>query len=365
MKMRPSLRTPYAVAAAASLVLMIAIAGRVLAADLPTVVVVATGGTIAMKIDPETGGPVPALSGEDLVSAVPELKDLAQIRVVEFSNIPSDYMGPDRWPDLSRTVDEQLGDPAVAGVIITHGTDTLEETAYFLDLTLKSDKPVVCIGAQRSASEGDTDGPRNLRNAVRQVLDDEAKGKGVTVTLNHYINAARPVTKTHTSNVETFQSGDYGYLGYVDVDQVVFFSEPSRRQKLQLPDQLPRVDLIAMYTGADGSFVRSAADGGAQGIVVEAFGWGNVNEAMYEAIKYAIDKGVPVVVSTRVHNGRALPIYGFKGGGKTLQQIGAVFADDLSAWKARILLMLALPNTEEQDELQAYFSQETPESSEQ
>lgn len=348
-----------AAAAAICLMLMIITTSRSLAADLPTVVVVATGGTIAMKIDPETGGPAPALSGEDLISVVPELKELANIRVVEFSNIPSDYMGPDRWPDLSRTIDEQLANPDVAGVIVTHGTDTLEDTAYFLDLTLKSDKPVVCIGAQRSASEADTDGPRNLINAVRQVLTEEAKGKGVTVTMNHYINAARPVTKTHTSNVETFQSGDYGYLGAIDVDRVVFFADPSRRQKLPLPDELPRVDLAPMYAGADGSFVRHAADTGAEGIVVEAFGWGNVNEPMYEAIKYAIDRGVPVVVSTRVHNGRALPIYGFKGGGKTLQEIGAVFGDDLSSWKARILLMLTLPQTKEQEALQKYFSQQT------
>lgn len=331
---------------------------RATAQDLPTVVVVATGGTIAMTVDPQTGAPVPALSGEDLIAAVPAVAELATIRVVEFSNIPSDYMGPDRWPDLSRAVDEVLTDPEVAGVVVTHGTDTLEETAYFLDLTLQSDKPVVCVGAQRSASEEDTDGPRNLLNAVRQILAEDAAGKGVTVTMNHYINAARPVTKTHTSNVETFDSGDYGYLGYVDVDRVVFFRESLRRQKLPLPEgELPRVDLIAMYAGADGGYVRHAVDTGAEGIVIEAFGWGNVNEPMYEAIKYALDEGVPVVVSTRVHDGRTQPVYGFTGGGATLKEIGAVFSDDLSAGKARILLMLALPQTKDREELQAYFDQ--------
>jgi L-asparaginase len=325
------------------------------AAELPTVTVVATGGTIAMKVDPQTGGPVPALSGEDLIAAVPKLKELANIKVVEFSNIPSYYMGPDRWPGLSRKIDEVLADPGVAGVVVTHGTDTLEETAYFLDLTLRSDKPVVCIGAQRNASEEDTDGPRNITNAVRQVLAEDAAGKGVTVTLNHFINAARPVTKTHTNNVETFQSGEYGYLGYVDADRVIFYREERRRQKLPLPEQLPRVDLVPMYPGADGSHVRHAVDMGAQGIVVEAYGWGNVNEAMYEAIKDARDKGVPVVISTRVPNGRVLPVYASKGGGATLKQLGAVYADDLSSWKARVLLMLALPQTKDPTQLQAYF----------
>ena len=326
------------------------------AEQLPTVVIVATGGTIAMKINPETGGPVPALSGEDLVAAVPELEGLADIRVVEFSNIPSDYMGPELWPGLTKAVDEALADPGVAGVVVTHGTDTLEETAYFLDLTLESDKPVVAIGAQRSASEADTDGPRNLHAAVTQVLAEDAAGRGVTVTLNHYINAAREVRKTHTHNVDAFASGDYGYLGYVYLDdRVVFFREPERRQKLPLPEELPRVDLIAMYSGADGGYVRHAADTGAEGIVVEAFGLGNVNEPMYEAIEYAIDKGVPVVISTRVYDGSVLPAYGFKGGGATLEEIGAVFAGDLTPSKARILLMLALAQTKDREELQAYF----------
>jgi L-asparaginase len=326
------------------------------AAEPPTVAIVATGGTIAMKVDPATGTPKPALSGEDLIAAVPELRELATVRVVEFSNVPSDYMGPDRWPGLARRIDEVLADPGVTGVVVTHGTDTLEDTAYFLDLTLKSDKPVVLVGAQRNASERDMDGPRNITNAVRQVLAEGAVGKGVTVTMNHYINAARPAEKEHTSNVETFKSGDYGYLGYVDADRVIFFHEPRRRQRLPLPEgELPRVDLLAMYPGADGRHVRHAVDTGTQGIVVEAFGWGNVNEAMYEAVGYARARGVPVVISTRVDQGRAMPVYGFKGGGATLKELGAVFADDLGPWKAQILLTLALSQTKDPAQLQAYF----------
>ncbi len=308
-----------------------------------------------MKLDPQTHAPVPALSGEDLVSAVPKLKDIATIQVTEFSNVPSDYMGPDRWPALARRIDAILADPDIRGAIVLHGTDTLDQTAYFLDLTLTSRKPVVLVGAQRNASDADADGPRNLLNAARQILADGAAEMGVTVTLNHRINAAREVRKTHTSNVETFDSGDAGILGYVDEDRVVFSRKSLRRQTLPLPERMPRVDLVAMYAGADGSQVRHAAESGAEAIVVEAYGWGNVNAEMHDAIAEVIAKGVPVIVATKVYDGRALPVYGFKGGGNTLRKAGAVFAGDLTPDKARILTLIALPATKDRAALQALF----------
>jgi L-asparaginase len=329
--------------------------GEGIAADLPTIAIIATGGTIAMKIDPATNAPVPALSGEDLIAAVPKLKEIANVKVVEFSNVPSDYMGPDLWPGLARKVDEVLADPAIAGAIISHGTDTLDQTAYFLDLAVRSDKPVVAVGAQRNASDWDTDGPRNLLNAARQVTTKGAGALGVTITMNNYINAARDARKTHTSNVQTFNSGDLGYLGYVDEDRVVFSRAPLRRQHLDLPEQLPRVDLIAMQAGSDGYYVRHAADTGAKAIVIEAYGWGNLNDAMYDAIAYAREKGVMVIIATKVYNGRALPVYGLKGGGATTKKLGAVFADDLTPDKARVLTMLALPKASTPEALQIVF----------
>jgi len=325
------------------------------ATERPLIAIVATGGTIAMKNDPVTGAPVPALSGADLVGAVPKLADVARIEVTEFSNVPSDYMGPDLWPGLSRKVDELLARPDIAGAVVLHGTDTLDQTAYFLDLTLRSAKPVVMVGAQRNASDADADGSRNLLNAVRQILSPDATDMGVTVTLNHHINAAREVRKTHTSNVETFNSGDAGTLGYVDEDRVVFSRKSLRRQTLPIPERMPRIDLVAMYAGTDGAQVRQSADGGAEAIVVEAYGFGNVNAAMHDAIQYAIAKGVPVVVATKVHNGRALPVYGFKGGGNTLLKAGAVFADDLTPDKARVLALLAIPLTKDRAALQKHY----------
>ncbi len=325
-------------------------------AELPVVKLIATGGTIAMKIDPVKKAPVPAISGEDLISTIPEIASLAKIEVENLSNIPSDYMTPDSWIGLQKAVVATLARSEVSCTVVSHGTDTLEESAFFLDLTVPSDKPIVLIGAQRNASEKDFDGPRNLFNAARICVTPEATGKGAVIAMNNQINAAREVTKTHTSDVEAFKSGDYGFLGVVDHDRVVFNRSPSRRQYIPLiQDKLPAVEIVSMYAGADGAMIDAAVASGVKGIVVQALGWGNVNKPMFAAIKNAISKGVSVVISTRVQNGRVLPVYGFEGGGKTLQQAGAVFADNLSPQKARILLMLALQTKKKPEDIQKLF----------
>jgi L-asparaginase len=323
----------------------------------PVVVFIATGGTIAMKIDPVKHAPVPAISGEDLLSTVPEVSKYATVVVQNVSNVPSDYMDPARWTALTHEVKAALARAEVAGVVISHGTDTLEETAYWLDLTVDSDKPVVLIGAQRNASESDFDGPRNLLNAVRVAVDPQSKGKGTLLAMNNQINAAREVTKTHTSSVETFRSGDFGLLGEVDFDRIVYWRSPLRRQHVSIKtDNMPYVEIVPMYGGADGYLLKAAVDHGAKGVVVQGLGWGNVNQPMFAAIKDAIVKGIPVVVTSRVPNGRVLPNYGWEGGGKTLVEAGAVMGDDLSPQKARILLMLLVQGgVTGQKSLQAAF----------
>jgi len=337
---------------------LLAATTTIVEAAQPVVVLIATGGTIAMKIDPVKNAPVPAISGDDLLATVPGVSKYARVEVDNVSNVPSDYMDPVRWVQLTKVVQDTLARPEVVGVIVSHGTDTLEETAYWLDLTVKSDKPVVLIGAQRNASESDFDGPHNLLNAVRIAVDPQAKGKGVMLAMNGQINAAREVTKTHTSSVETFKSGDYGFIGVVDNDRVVFSRTPLRRQFVPVKaERMPDVEIVAMYGGADGRLLRAAVDSGAKGIVVQALGWGNMNIPMFGAVKYALSKNIPVVIASRVPNGRVLPNYGFEGGGKTLVDAGAVMADDLSPQKARILLMLLLQNgTSAQRDLQAVFS---------
>jgi L-asparaginase len=326
-------------------------------AQTPIVELIATGGTIAMKVDPVKRAPVPAISGEDLLATVPEIGKYARVEVRNLSNVPSGYMDPARWVELTKEVTRALGRSEVAGVIVSHGTDTMEETAYWLDLTVASDKPVVLVGAQRNASEPDFDGPRNLLNAVRIAVEPQSKGKGAMVALNGQINAAREVVKTHTSSVEAFKSGDFGFLGQVDEDRVVYWRIPVRRQHVPLKAAaMPYVEVVPMYGGADGYLVKAAVEHGARGIVIQALGWGNVNQPMFSAIKGALARGVQVVITSRVPNGRVLPHYGYEGGGKTLADAGAVMGDDLSPQKARILLMLLLQSgIRETGQLQTAF----------
>ena len=333
------------------------VSSPVFAQNKPKVLFIATGGTIAMKIDPIKNAPVPAISGDDLLATVPDIGNYARIEVNNLSNVPSDYMDPPRWIELTATVQAALDKPEIAGVIVSHGTDTLEETAFWLDLTVNSSKPVVLIGAQRNASSSDFDGPRNLLNAARIAVDSKSVGKGVMLAMNNQINSARYVTKTHTANVETFNSGQFGIMGEAYPDRIMYAYTPVRRQYIPIvASVMPPVDIIPMYGGADGAALRSAVDRGAKGIVVQALGMGNMNESMFEGVKYALSKRVPVVIATRVHNGRVLPNYGFVGGGKTTFEAGAVMADDLSPAKARIMLMLMLQSgVSSKTELQAAF----------
>ncbi len=318
-------------------------ANKALLAELPTVAIVTTGGTIAEKVDPKTGGAVPALSGKKLLKAVPDIAKVANIKVVNYSNIDSSQMTPKLWAGLSRVVDKQLEDPLIKGAVITHGTDTMAEGAYFLDLTLKSNKPVVFVGAMRDASDLSPDGPANIFNGVIQVCSDEARDWGVTVTLNQYINSARDVRKTNSTNVQTFNSGPKGYLGYIAMGEVLRFNDRLDRQRLPIPKDLPKVILLETFAGDDGSLIRYVADQGAGGIVIEGVGAGNVDAKVYKAVKYALSKGIAVVITTRVYHGGFFPIYGDQGGGETLEKAGVIPGGDLTGPKAVIFLMLALP----------------------
>ena len=315
-------------------------------AELPKVAIVTTGGTMVMKKDPVSGGAVPVITGDELVSSVAGLENLADIEVVQFLNIDSSQMTPEIWSKLSLKVDEILECSDIAGAVITHGTDTMSEGAYFLDLTLKSHKPVVFTGAMNFPDSREPDGPENIYKAVVQILSPNAKNWGVTVTLNGYINGAGSVRKTHTTNLQTFESGQEGYLGYVDGGNVTRYNDRPRRNHIPLSAEttkpLPKVPLILTYAGADGNLVRNAVDSGAQGLVIEGLGAGNVNAQVYEAIKYAIGKNIPVVISSRVYYGSVEPIYGGPGGGKTLSDSGCILAGDLMGTKARLLLMLGI-----------------------
>ena len=307
------------------------------------IALVTTGGTIVSRIDERTGLAMPVLSGDELLRTLQGLAEGADLEVIDYIRVASPQIEPHHWVGLHAKVQALVDRDDIAGVVVTHGTSTLEETAWFLDLTLSTDKPVVLTGAQRNASEVGFDGPRNLLGALRVCRCEEARGLGVLVTLNDHINAAREVTKTHTIDVETFQSGDWGYLGSLVKDRVFFHRKPSRRLHLPLQGpELPSVEIVSMYAGASGAMVVAAADAGAQGVVIQAVASGHVNEAMQAGIIEVLRRGVPVVVSTRIPKGGTRLGYGFAGSSQQLVQAGAVLSSDLSPWKARIVLMLAI-----------------------
>lgn len=323
--------------------------------ELPGVVVLATGGTIASTYDEEIGALRAALTGDEIVQSVPGLSDIAHVTVEQIANVNSRDMTPEIWLQLSRRANALLARPDIAGIVVTHGTDTLEETAYFLDLTVTSDKPVVVVGAQRAPTDYDSDGPRNMLNAVRVAISPEAVGMGTMVVMNGQINAAREVTKTNTLDVETFKTLDFGLLGIADVEAVRFYRAPTRRQTIPLAAdvRLPRVALVSEYAGSDGRQIRLLLeDGGLDGLVVAGLGLAHVSSPTLEAIRAVRARGIPVVVSSRVTTGRIVPLY---ANNVDLLSIGCVQADNLSPWKARVLLMTAMTRTKDTEELRRIF----------
>jgi L-asparaginase len=301
-----------------------------------------TGGTISMRMDAATGGAVPALSGQEILDQVPRLGEIADFEVIDFARLPGPHWTPRRMMDLARDVRAKLAEPAVAGAVVTHGTDTLEETAYLLDLVLNEEKPVVFVGAMRNSSELSWDGPENLRSAVRVAVDGQARDLGVIVAMNEQLIAASEATKTHTESTDTFQSRDFGPIGFVDKDRVIIMRRPFDREQIATEAIEDRVDVIQMYAGADGRFIQHALDDGARGLVIEGLGRGNVTVAALPPIERAIAAGIPVIITSRCPRGRVLDTYAYEGAGRQLTRMGAILGGLLPSHKARIKLMLAL-----------------------
>lgn len=305
------------------------------------VVIITTGGTIAMQHDSVTGAAVPAVSGADLVRAIPGLGSVCDLEVREFDNLPSPAITPDHMFRLAAMVRQYLAMDDISGGVITHGTDSLEESAYFLDLSLEGHKPVCFTAAMRSGDELSPDGPRNILAAVRVAASRSARNMGSLVVMNEQIHAAREVTKTHAANVATFQSPWWGPLGVVDGDRVIFRRAQLGRQTF-LPHSLcKKVDLIKLVTGSDAAYLDFAVSRGVDGIVVESFGRGNVPPYVIPGIARALEKGIIVVNATRT-GGRVLDEYGYEGGMLQQHKMGVIMAGELSASKARLKLMLIL-----------------------
>jgi len=322
---------------------------------MKNILVVFTGGTFSMKIDESTGGAVPHFSGNALIDMMPEINSLAKISIYDFGKFPGPHMTPELMLKLSKDIKAFIEKDHPDGVVVTHGTDTLEETAYLLDLTIKTEIPVVVIGSMKNSSEPDWDGPRNLKDAISICVNPNSRELGVLVCLNGEINAASEVTKTHTDNIETFHSLDFGALGFVERGRVLFNRLPRKLEHIITENINPNVDLLKVYAGMDDKFFRYSVESNTDGIVVEAMGVGNVPPAAFEGIKYAREKGIPVVLVSRCPAGETLDIYGYPGAGKWLSKIGVIFSDYLNGQKARIKMMLALGLTKDPEKLVEFF----------
>src|SRR3954465_13847607 len=325
------------------LALMLAFGAAHAQQPLPLIKVIATGGTIANT-------PSGRLHAGEVAEAIPELKKFARLEVEEVMRVGSSAITVEQWLTLARRINDIVARvPEAKGIVVTHGSNTLEETAYFLHLTVKTDKPIVLTAAQRQFSTLSSDSPKNFLQAVRVAAADDAKGKGALVVTNDTINAARDVTKNISYRVETYSSRDIGVLGFVDEDRVTFYRSPAKPRvffDVSKLDKLPRVDVIYTCAGADGALIDAAiTQAKAEGLVIAGFPTGSGTPAMDEAVKRALAKGVPVVMTHRGGMGRVIDTRASEG--RPL-----IWGDNLTPQKARILPMLALTTTKDPAELQ-------------
>ena len=346
--------------ASAALVLLV---GQAQAQEAPRVRLIATGGTISNR----DGG---RLTHDDLVKAIPKLERYARVESEQFANVASSQLTLDQWVELARRINSVFADDAaLAGIVVTSGTDTLEETAYFLNLTVHDERPVVVVGSMRNPSTVGYEGAANLLAGFRVAADPGSRNRGVLVVLNDEINAAREVTKTDALRLHTFQTRGYGVLGVVDSDRVVYYRSPVKRHTsasefdVSEVDDLPRVDIIMVYQGAPGDLIRAAVDEGARGIVLATAGAGATSGTQQEGIRYAVSKGVFIVVSTRTGGGR-IPATRSGGGPQRANDPAAeerrrfmLGSEDLAPVKARILLMVALTKTQDVAEIRRIFTE--------
>lgn len=306
------------------------------------IVLVFTGGTISMRYDPIAGGAVPALAGRDILELVPQLREIADLEIDEFGAFPGPHMTTERMWELRNRIATHVARRDVSGVVVTHGTDSLEESAYLVSRSLASDKPIVFTGAMRTASDLGWDGPANLGAAVRVAASPESTGFGVLVVLSDRVYPGLDVTKAHTHMLDAFESPGLGPLGVVDDGRVIFRRAlPSPCEVISAPRLGGPVDIVYAYAGADSRLLDAARTDG-NGVVVAAMGRGNVPPAMVPGIERWLGDGKPVVVASRALRGRVGQTYGYHGGGRRLHDLGVIFAGSRRPQQARIDLMLAL-----------------------
>ncbi len=316
-----------------------------------------TGGTISMKIDDVSHTVKPALSAKEIMQSLLHSELYHELEVIEFSEIPSPSMTPAMMLEMAKLIQRLIEFEDPTGFVIIHGTDTLEETAFFIDSCIDTDIPIVVTGSMKSSSELGFDGINNLVSSILVAKSTKSHGRGVLVVMNDQINAASEVTKSNTLSLDTFKSLDYGPLGIVDNKEVLFHRNvTSQRNKLKITDIEPNVYLLKSYSGSDSLLIDYLLDQNAKGIVIEALGRGNLPPLMIPGIEKALKLGVPVIITSRCPSGRTLDSYGYIGGGKYLTEMGCIMATSLNGQKARLLLMQALTISSDSNFLKGLFT---------
>ncbi|MGM0921673.1 MAG: asparaginase [Bacillota bacterium] len=316
--------------------------------------VIHTGGTISMSED-ETTGEVKQGESNPLLQNLLKFNDIV-ITAKELFYLPSPHITPKEMLELKETIEKVCQKDKIDGIVITHGTDTLEETAYFLDLTLNVNIPVVITGAMRSSNELGSDGLYNLVSSIQVAASKEAAEMGVLVVMNDEVHSAKNATKTHTSNVATFQSPQYGPIGIVNKRGVAFHHKPISQTSLAVASLTKQVLLLKAYAGMDETILKAIEDLKLDGLVIEALGQGNLPPKMMTSLKKLMNLGVKIVIVSRCFNGIVQDVYAYEGGGKTLKDAGIIFSNGLNGQKARLKLMIALETTQDAGELQEIFS---------
>ena len=315
--------------------------------------IIFTGGTIAMQTN-DQGLLIPAVTGDELLKSIPALQHVGEISTQQFSNQPSAQMTPELMLLLREEIISIFSTTETEGIVIVHGTDTMEETAFFLDASLSDtqlqNNPVIITGAMRSNDQASADGMANLLAATQVAADSHSKERGVMVVMNDEIHSARYVKKMDTSSLQTFSSPQYAALGkisHVATRTPVQYNQPATRliETIDVPREtfeIPRIDIVQMYTGADATHLNASIEAGAQAVIIQAVGASSVNLALYEGIQHAISQGTAIIISSRSPLGECAPVYGYIGGGQTLKALGACFSADLPAHKARLYAQLLL-----------------------
>ena len=321
-----------------------------------TILIIFTGGTISMEKNSQTSKATIRDNQKELIDNISnELKNI-DLQSELFSLKPSPSITPEDMFNLAKLTQSKLELPSIDGVVITHGTDTLEETAYFLDLYLETKKPVVLTGSMRNFSELGFDGLSNLVSSILVAASDQSKRMGVLVCLNDEINSAAEVTKTHTLALDTFKSLEFGPIGIVEQDNVLYYRETHHKTYLLQPKAIEsHVEIVKVYSGSSSLILNSLIDHGVKGIILEALGRGNVPPQMVAGIMRAIENQIPVLITSRCPKGRVLDSYGYEGGGHHLKQLGVIFTENLNAQKARIQLILALGVSSSVEDVKKYF----------